>query len=92
MECVGHAHKQLGSRLRNIVNSRKDTTNLSHGKNKLTKTVINSMQIHHGLAIHNNKYALYGTRKAIGPILFCCTEINHESSRHRFCPKTKDIW
>ena len=50
------------------------------------------MQNHHCLAIHNNKNALYGTRKAIGAILFRCTEINHESSRHRFCLQTKDIW
>ena len=48
------------------------------------------MQNHYGLAIRNNKNDLYGTRKAIGAILFHCTEINNESSGHRFCPQTKD--
>ena len=34
------------------------------------------MQNHYGLAIRNNKNNLYGTRKAIGAILFHSTEIN----------------
>ena len=31
-------------------------------------------------------------KKAIGAILFHCTEMNDESSCHRFCPQIEDTW
>ena len=31
-------------------------------------------------------------KKAIRAILFHCTEMNDESSCHRFCPQIEDTW
>ena len=90
MEYVRHTQKQLITRLRNLVKSRKGTTNPIHAKNKLTETTVNSMENYNGLAICNNRNDLYRMKKAIGAILFHCTEMNDESSRHRFCPQSRD--
>ena len=45
LECVGHTQKRMGTRLRNLVKSYKGTKTPLHGRNKLTDSVINSMQI-----------------------------------------------
>ena len=50
------------------------------------------MQNYYGLAIRSNRNDLYGMKKAVGTILFHCTEMSDESSRHRFCPQTEDTW
>ena len=50
------------------------------------------MQNCYVLAIHNNRNDLYGMKKAFGAILFHLTEMNDESSRHRFLPQTEVTW
>lgn len=84
LECVGHTQKRLGIRLHHLVKSRKGTTNPIYGKNKLTETIINSMQNYYSLAIPNNRNDLYGMKKTIVAILFYCTEMNDKSSSHCF--------
>ena len=37
LECVGHTQKRLGTRLRNLVKSRKGTTNPIHRKKKINR-------------------------------------------------------
>ena len=86
LECVGHTQKRLGTRLPNLVKSRKGTANPIHSKNKFTETIINSIQNYYCLAIRNNRNDLYGMKKAVGAILFHCTGMNDDTSRHRFCP------
>ena len=91
LECVGHTQKRLDIRLHHLVKSRKGTTNPIYGKNKLTETIINSMQnYYYSLAIPNNRNDVYGMKKTIAAILFYCTEMNDKSSSHCFCPQTKD--
>ena len=84
LECVGHTQKRLGIRLHHLVKSRKGTTNPIYGKNKLTETIINSMQNYYSLAIPNNRNDLYNMKKTIVAILFYCTEMNDKSSSHCF--------
>ena len=92
LEYVVHTQKRLGKRLRILVKSRKGTTNPVDGKNKLSETIINSMQNYYGLAVRNNRNYLYGIKKAVGAVLFHCTEMNDESSRHRFSRQTEGTW
>ena len=64
LECIGHAQKRMGTRLRNIVKSYKGTKTPLHGKNRLTESIINSMQNFYGLAIRRNTNSLYAMKKA----------------------------
>ena len=94
LEFVGNTQKGLGTRLRNLVKSKKctATANRIDGKNKSTETIVNNMQNYYCLAIFNNNNDLYGLKKAFGAILFHCTNKNNESNCHQFCPWTKDTW
>lgn len=92
LECIGHAQKRMGTRLRNIVKSYKGTKTPLHGKNRLTESIINSMQNFYGLAIRKNTNSLYAMKKATGAILYHCTDSPDAAYRHRFCPRTEDTW
>ena len=92
LECVGHTQKRTGTQLRNLVDSKKGTDAPLHGRNKLTLSVINSMQNFYGLAIRNNTENLYAMKKAVSAILFHCTNFTYPTFRHRFCPKTESSW
>ena len=61
------------------------------GRNKLTDSVINSMQNFYGIAIRRNT-DVYLMRKAVGAILFHCTKYDDNEFRHRFCPCSEDTW
>ena len=54
--------------------------------------MINIMQNYCGLAIRSNRNDSYGMKKSVGATLFHCTEMNDESSRHRFFSQTGDAW
>ena len=82
----------MGTRLRSKVKSFKGTKTPIHGKNKLTLSVINTMQNFYGLAIRRNTGSLYAMKKAVAAILWHCTNYKDEAFRHRFCPRTKDSW
>ena len=80
------------TRLRNKVKSYKVTETPIHGKNKLTVSAINTMQNYYGLAIRRNTDSLYVMKKAVGSILWHCTDYKDGTFRHRSCPRTKDSW
>ena len=92
LECVGHVQKRLGTRLRNKVKEYKGTKTPIAGKGKLHEKAINSMQNYYGLAIRQNLGNIYAMKKAIGAILWHCTEFTDMNFRHRFCPSSKDSW
>ena len=50
------------------------------------------MQNYYGLAIRQNQGELYKMRKAIGAVLWHCTEYEEEPVRHRFCPTDANTW
>ena len=52
-----------------------------HGRNKLTETIINSMKNCYILAIRNNRNDLYCMKKAVGTILFHCTEMTKHKTQ-----------
>ena len=92
LECIGHVQKRLGNRLRNLRLAHKGTKTPLSGRGKLTDKVINSMQNYFGLAIRQNKQNLYEMKKAVGAILWHCTDFSDEKYRHRFCPSSENSW
>ena len=92
LECVGHVQKRLGTRLRNKVKEYKGTKTPIGGRGQLHEKAINSMQNYYGMAIRQNVNNKYEMKKAIGAILFHCTDISDDESRHRFCPPGEESW
>ena len=92
VECVGHVQKRLGTRLRNMVKEYKGTATPLSGKGKLTEKVINSLQNFYGIAIRQNSGNLYEMKKAVGAILWHCTDMKDIEVRHQFCPKGESSW
>ena len=62
------------------------------GKGNLTGKVIHSMQTYFGLAIRQNEGHLYLMKKAVGAMLWHCTDFEDDVFRHRLCLATKDSW
>ncbi|GFV81641.1 uncharacterized protein TNCV_1702981 [Trichonephila clavipes] len=54
-ECIGHALKRVGSRLRKL----KTKTKRLSGKGKLTDNFIDRLQNYYGIAVRNNLVALH---------------------------------
>ena len=92
LECIGHVQKRLGTRLRELRKQHKNTSIPLSGRGKLTDKIINSMQNYYGLAIRQNQGELYKMKKAIGAVLWHCTEFEEEPVRHRFCPTDANTW
>ena len=92
LECIGHIQKRLGNRLRKLRLSYKGTKTPLSGKGKLTDKTINSMQNYFGLAIRKNQQNLSEMKKAVGAMLWHCTDFQDENFRHRFCPSNEDSW
>ena len=92
LECIGHIQKRLGNRLRNLRLLYKGTKTPLSGKGKLTYKIINSMQNYFGLAIRKNQQNLSEMKKAVGAMLWHCTDFQDENFRHRFCPSNEDSW
>ena len=55
LECIGHVQKRLGTRLRDLRKSYKNTSTPLSGRGKLTDKVINSLQNFNGIAIREIK-------------------------------------
>ena len=95
LECIGHIQKRLGSRLRKLRSQWKgkkldDGKGIS-GRGRLTDVAINTMQNYFGMAIRQNVGALYAMKKAIGAVLYHCSDLD-EDVRHQFCPRAIDSW
>ena len=92
LELVGHIQKRLGSRLRNLKHTMKgplaDGKTLG-GKGRLT----NKLQNYFGIAIRQSTgNTVYQLKKAIGAVLFHCSEAADLEIRHQMCPQTTDSW
>ena len=92
LECIGHVQKRLGNRLRTLRTLYKNSKTPLSGRGKLTDKIVNAMQNYFGLAIRQNQGNLYGMKKAIGAILWHCTDFKDDSYRHRYCPVGPDSW
>ncbi|XP_047135810.1 uncharacterized protein LOC124812840 [Hydra vulgaris] len=94
MECVGHIQKRVGGRLRKLKATNKQK--LSDGKmlgdaGRLTEKAINKLQNYFGIAVRQSTGStVYQLKKAIGAVLFHCSEAKDVESRHQMCPRTAD--
>ena len=52
------------------------------GKGRLSNRAINTMQNYHGMAIRQNTDTLYAMCKAVGAVLYDCSDIKKESIHH----------
>ena len=94
-ECVGHAHKRIGGRLRKFKKVRGNElvadNNKLDGVGRLNDKWINKLQNYYGLAIHQNTDSLILMRKAVGAVLYHCGEATSSEARHMFCHKLKSL-
>ena len=58
-----------------MVKEYKGTATPLSGKRKLTEKIINSLQNFYGIAIRQNSGNLYEMKKAVGAILWHCTDM-----------------
>ncbi len=84
--------RRLGTRLRDLRKSYKNSSSPLSGKGKLTDKVINSLQNYYGLAIRQNIGNLHKMKVAIGAILFHCTYYEDDQKRHMYCPRDATSW
>ena len=100
-ECVGHVQKRVGTRLRKFKSDCKELMPLEYSKDKkqrqmvtyLTHKAINRLQNYSGIAIRSkSNKSVEETRKAVGAVLFHCSEAASIDSRHQFCPKSSSSW
>ena len=94
LECVKHVQKRVGGRLRKLKSS--DKTLLSDGKwlsgkGRITEKMINKLQNYFEIAVQQcTDTTVYHLKKAIGAVLYHCSDANNLEARHQFCPKTSD--
>ena len=63
------------------------------GKGRLTEKMINKLQNYFPIAVRNcTGTTIYQLKKAIGAVLYHCSDANNLEARHRFCPKTSGSW
>ena len=93
-ECLGHIQKPVGSRLRKL-KKEYDGKKLADGKTlrgRLGDKEINKLQNYFGIAIRANWHSVTGMQKAIGAVVYHCSEANDPDARHMFCDKRQDTW
>ena len=93
-ECLGHIQKRVGTRLRKF-KKEKGSEMLSDGKTlggigRLNEKWINKLQNYYGLAIRQNTTDLDAMRRAVGAVLYHCSEAKSSMARHMFCDKESE--
>ena len=96
LECIGHVQKRVGSRCRNLRKTLKGAK-LSDGKGisgrgRLTDKAINTLQNYYGMAIRSNTDDINAMKRAVGAVLFHCSDVQLETERHKFCPTGENSW
>ena len=89
LECVGHIQKKIGGCLRKLKSSDKvplsDGKSLS-GKGRLTEKMINKLQNYFRIAVQQyTGTTVYQLKKAIGAVLYHCSDANNLEAHHQFC-------
>ena len=61
-------------------------------RGRLGDKEINKLQNYFGIAIRANCHSVTAMQKAIGAVLYHCSEANDPEARHMFCDKRPDTW
>lgn len=93
LECIGHVEKRMGTRLRNLKAQHRKLSDgkTLGGKNRLTDTAIQKIQIYYGLAIKRNVESVSAMHQAVWALYFHVSSSNEEP-KHQLCPDTDDTW
>ena len=103
-ECVGHVKNRVGKRLLNFKSSNKELMPEDYYINKkekkpkkfafyLTHKYINQLQNYYGITIRSNaNTSVSDVRKAVGAVLYHCSDANNLEGRHQFCPLSSTSW
>ena len=88
--------RENGSRCRNLRKTLKGAK-LSDGKGisgrgRLTDKAINTLQNYYGMAIRSNTDDINAMKRAVGAVLFHCSDVQLETERHKFCPTGENSW
>ena len=91
-----HVQKRVGGRLCKL-KKEKGGEVLSDGKKlggigRLNEKFINRLQNYYGLAIRQNTDSLMNMRKAVGAVLYHCTDAATPEAQHMFCDKESEWW
>ena len=96
LECVEHIQKRLGARLRKLKTTNKSALSNGKpigGKGRLTDKIINKLQNYFGIAIRQSKgETVHELKKAIGAVLFHCSEASNLDARYQMCPRSRESW
>ena len=96
LECIGHIQKRLGTRSRKLKTTNKSALSDGKpigGKGWLTDKMINKLQNYFGITIRQSKgKTVYELKKAIGAVLFHCSEASNLDTRHQMCPHSNESW
>ena len=91
-----HSQKGVGNSLHNLRNTMKtplvDGKTL-RGRGILTDKTIDKLKNYYGLALQQGTgKTVYQLKKAVGAVLFHCSETSDLDTQHQMCPSTKDGW
>lgn len=98
MECVGHVHKRMGTRLKNYKqkNAKQilEDDKTIRGRGRLTDATINTLLLYYGMAQEGRRNAQKGVAAMKDAIW---AEFSHigstdEAPRHALCPADIDSW
>ena len=86
-ECLGHIQKRVGTRLRKFKKENGSNV-LSDGKKlggvgRLNEKWINKLQNYYGIAIRQNTTDLNAMRRAVGAVLYHCSEATNSKARDK---------
>jgi len=94
-ECIGHVQKRLGTRLRKLCNSytgqKLSDGKPIKGKNRLTSSIIDTLQNYYGMAIRSNTDSLVNMVNAVLASLYHVASTD-EDPNHDLCPSGQDTW
>ena len=99
-ECVGHVEKRIGKRLLNFKSSNKELMLEDYYINKKEKKpkkfafyLTHKYIKYYGIAIRSNaNTSVSDMRKAVGAVLYHCSDANNLASRHQFGPLSVTSW
>ena len=59
---------------------------------RLADKVINKLQNYFGIAIRRNTHDLLEMKKAVGAVVYHCSDASNSEARHMFCSKKPGTW
>ena len=96
LECIGHVHKRVGSRLRKLKASYKGTRTIRRRTIRRWQSShkqINKLQNYYGIAVRQyTGSSVYELKKSIGAVLYHRSEADSDEQQHEMYPRDPNTW